>query len=214
MNNNWNKTIYKLWSPIYDSIFNHGIFLKARKEALNMSQFKEGQKVLFVGVGTGAELEVIDHIKLQITAIDYSPEMLNKAKAKFVDSSIDFLEMDAQQLRFRNESFDVVVGSLIVSVVPNPSKSIEEMIRVLKANGKIIIFDKFTPKYGKVSLVKRRIRPIIARFGTDIGLNFEQLISNYINMVEVNEDVELMFNGMFRKIIMTKRNNCDNSQMV
>jgi phosphatidylethanolamine/phosphatidyl-N-methylethanolamine N-methyltransferase len=145
------------------------------------------------------------HSKLYITAIDYSPEMLNKTKAKFVDSSINFLEMDAQQLGFINESFDVVVGSLIVSVVPNPSKTIEEMIRVVKPNGKIILFDKFAPKDGKVSLLKKSFRPIIAKFGTDIGINFEQLISRYINLVEINEDIELMFNGMFRKIVLIKR---------
>jgi len=205
MNNKWNKVIYKLWSPIYDSFFNRGIFLKARKEVFNMANFKDGQKVLFIGVGTGAELEWIDHSKLEITAIDYSPDMLNKAKAKFVDSSINFLEMDAQQLSFEDECFDAVVGSLIVSVVPNPSKSIEEMIRVVNPNGKIIIFDKFTPKDGKVSMLRKRVRPIIARFGTDIGINFEQLISRYLNQVEINEDIELMFNGMFRKIIITKK---------
>lgn len=205
MNNQWNKIIYKLWSPIYDSFFNKGIFLKARREVFAVPHFHEGQKVLFVGVGTGAELELIDHSKLQITAIDYSSEMLSKAKAKFVDSSINFLEMDAQHLSFNNESFDVVVGSLIVSVVPNPEKSIEEMIRVLKPNGKIIIFDKFAPKNANISLMKKIFRPIITKLGTDIGINFEQLISNHILCLEVNEDKELMFNGMFRKIIMTKK---------
>jgi phosphatidylethanolamine/phosphatidyl-N-methylethanolamine N-methyltransferase len=205
MNNKWNKIIYKLWSPIYDIFFNRGIFLKARKKAFHMSNFKEGQKVLFVGVGTGAELEWIDHSKLEITAIDYSPEMLNKAKAKFDDTSINLLEMDAHQLSFKNESFDVVVGSLIVTVVPNPSKTIEEMIRVVEPTGKIILFDKFAPKDGKVSLLKKSFRPIIAKFGTDIGINFEQLISKYINQVEINEDIELMFNGMFRKIVITKK---------
>lgn len=205
MNNKWNKIVYKLWSPLYDRIFNKGIFLKARKKVFNMSNFKEGQKVLFVGVGTGAELELIDHFNLDITAIDYSPEMLNKAKAKFANSSINFLEMDAQHLNFKEDSFDVIVASLIVSVVPNASKCMEEMIRVLKPNGNIIIFDKFAPKDRELSLLKKTMRPIIAKFGTDIGINFEQLISTYINEVEVNVDIELMFNGMFRKIIVTKK---------
>lgn len=205
MNNSWNKTIYRLWSPIYDLFFNKGYFLKARKSVFTMDNFTEGQKVLFVGVGTGAELELIDHTKLQITAIDYSPEMLSKAKSKFVHSSIHFLEMDAQQLSFENNSFDVVVGSLIISVVPHPNKAIEEMIRVLKPNGKMIIFDKFAKKDGKLSLLKKIIRPIIARFGTDIGINFEQLISRYERSIYVVEDTELMLNGMFRKIILTKK---------
>ncbi|MBY0097987.1 class I SAM-dependent methyltransferase [Mesobacillus maritimus] len=205
MNNKWNKIIYTLWSPVYDVFFNTGIFLQARKKAFEMSPFKEGQKVLVVGVGTGAELEWIDHSKLDVTAIDYSPDMLNKAKAKFKDSSITFIQMDALQLNFNDESFDVVVGSLILSVVPNPNKAVEEMIRVVKPNGNIILFDKFAPKDGKVSVLKKSLRPIIAKFGTDIGINFEQLISRYMNLVEINEDIALMLREMYRKIILTKR---------
>jgi phosphatidylethanolamine/phosphatidyl-N-methylethanolamine N-methyltransferase len=59
---------------------------------------------------------------------------------------------------------------------------IEEM------NGKIILFDKFAPKDKKVSLLKKSLRPIIAKFGTDIGIHFKQLISRYKNQVEVNEE--------------------------
>jgi len=48
---------------------------------------------------------------------------------------------------FEDESFDYVVASLILSVVPDANKCFQEITRVLKHEGKIIIFDKFAPKY-------------------------------------------------------------------
>lgn len=205
MNNSWNRFIYKLWSPLYDTFFNRGIFLEARKSVFENQSFKEGQNVLFIGVGTGAELELINYSKLHITAIDYSPEMLHKAKTKFSRSSIKFLEMDAQELSFKDETFDVVVGSLIISVVPDANRCFQEMIRVLKPNGTILLFDKFAPMDRELSLFKKMIRPIIAKFGTDIGVNFEQLASKYKDVVEINVNKGILFNGMFRKIMITKK---------
>ncbi|WP_201717051.1 class I SAM-dependent methyltransferase, partial [Rossellomorea arthrocnemi] len=131
--------------------------------------FNREQKILFVGIGTGADLELINYSDLDITAIDYSPDMLEKAKTKFKDSTIKFLEMDAQNMVFEDESFDYVVANLILSVVPDANKCFQEIARVLKNEGKIIIFDKFAPKNKKLSLPKVLIRPIISVLGTDIG---------------------------------------------
>ena len=167
--------IYKLWSPIYDKLFNSGKFLEARKKIFQGKRFVENQNILFVGVGTGADLELISHEKLNITAIDFSNEMLEKAKVKFKDSSIQFFKMDAQNMSFKENQFDVVVGSLVLSVVPDADKCVKEMIRVVKPMGKIIIFDKFSPKGKNLSPLKKAIRPLIRLLGTDIGVNFETL---------------------------------------
>ncbi len=132
MNNSWNRVIYKIWSPIYDKIFNSGVFLNARRQIFQDIPFHSNQKVLFVGVGTGADLELITQSDLDITAIDFSPDMLKKAREKFENSSIKFLEMDAQNMEFENETFDYVVASLILSVVPDADKCLTEMMRGFK----------------------------------------------------------------------------------
>lgn len=72
MKQNWNQVIYQLWAPIYDRFFNTGHFSSARKEIFQQIPFEDGQKVLFVGVGTGVDIEHINYKKLKITAIDYS----------------------------------------------------------------------------------------------------------------------------------------------
>ncbi|MGE7694013.1 class I SAM-dependent methyltransferase [Lysinibacillus sp. NPDC094177] len=203
MNNSWNKFIYKIGSPIYDKFFNSGKFLNARKQIFQSIPFNHQQKILFVGVGTGADLELINHANLNITAIDYSTDMLGKAKKKFENSTITFLEMDAQNIEFENESFDYVIASLILSVVPDATKCFQEMTRVLKQEGKIIVFDKFVPKNKKLSIPKMLLRPIISVLGTDIGRSFEEISPE--NIV-VKEDTSIMLNGMYRKIIIAKIN--------
>ncbi|MFJ7730622.1 class I SAM-dependent methyltransferase [Lysinibacillus sp. NPDC097231] len=205
MNNSWNKFIYKIGSPIYDIFFNSGLFLKARKEIFQSISFKSNQKILFIGIGTGADLELINYSNLEITAIDYSSAMLNKAKKKFKNSTIRFLEMDAQNLEFENEAFDYVVASLVLSVVPDDHKTFQEMIRVLKPQGNLIIFDKFTPKNKKTSIAQRILRPFIRVLGTDIGRSFENLLSKNNKNIVVEQDTSIMINGMYRKIIVSKR---------
>ncbi|ASK63890.1 hypothetical protein CFK37_17860 [Virgibacillus phasianinus] len=105
MNNNWNKVIYKFWAPIYDRFFNAGDFLEVRKLTFQGVQLESGDKLLFVGVGTGPELELINHSELDVKAIDFSPDMLKKARDKFAGSSIEFILMDAQDMDFDNHSF-------------------------------------------------------------------------------------------------------------
>ncbi|WP_332650229.1 class I SAM-dependent methyltransferase [Lysinibacillus sp. 54212] len=204
MNNAWNKIIYRIGSPIYDFFFNSGIFLKARKEIFQSIPFQPHQKILFIGVGTGADLELIPYSNLDITAIDYSPAMLSKAKKKFNGSPIKFLEMDAQHLSFENEAFDYVVASLVLSVVPDDHKTFQEMFRVLKPEGKIIIFDKFAPKDKKMSLPQKMIRPVISVLGTDIGRSFEVLLPEDQRNIRVEQDTSVMLNGMYRKIVVGK----------
>ncbi|MDQ0882003.1 class I SAM-dependent methyltransferase [Peribacillus sp. V2I11] len=205
MNNSWNKVIYKVWSPIYDKIFNSHLFLDARKRIFEEMHFHDDAKVLFVGVGTGSDLELIKNPKLEITAIDLSADMLKKAMEKFGDTQINFLEMDAQHMEFENESFDYIVGSLVLSVVPDANECLQEMIRVLKADGKIILFDKFISKDEVLSLPKKLLRPIIRFLGTDIGLRFEDLFSRHEKNMKIEEDRPIMLNGMYRKIIISKR---------
>lgn len=206
MNNSWNKFIYKIGSPFYDKFFNSGIFLNARKQIFQTITFDNNQKILFVGVGTGADLELVNYSDLNITAIDYSPDMLEKAKIKFKDSAINFIEMDAQNMDFENESFDYIVASLILSVVPDADKCFQEITRVLKSEGKIIIFDKFAPKNKKLSLPLVLLRPVIGVFGTDIGRSFEELIAKNNNCIVVEEDIPIMMNGLYRKIEILKIN--------
>lgn len=205
MDNERNRFIYRIWAPFYDRFFNSGPFLRARQSLFQDTQFKEGESLLFVGVGTGADLEQVPYDKLAITAIDYSKEMLKQARKKFPQSNIQFLYMDAQTLSLESEAYDYVVASLILTVVPDGEKALCEMVRVTKRGGVILIFDKFAPSNKALSPLKKFLRPLISMLGTDIGITFQHLyLKHQENVImEVNQD--LLFNGIYRKIRLIKK---------
>jgi phosphatidylethanolamine/phosphatidyl-N-methylethanolamine N-methyltransferase len=204
MNNTWNKFIYKCWAPIYDRIFNAGPFLRARGKLFQEFHFQPEDQILFVGVGTGADIERLPYEKLSITAIDFSEDMLLKARKKFEGSQIKFMKMDAQKLDFPSGSFDYVVGSLILSVVPDSGKALAEMERVCRKDGTILIFDKFSEPGRKLSSGKRLSRHLIKLLGTDIGLSFESIYQSKKDHLGLISDEEIMFGGMYRKIKLKK----------
>lgn len=206
LNNSWNAFIYKCWAPVYDFFFNRGLFYSARKRVFAQVNVAEGSSVLFVGVGTGADLAFFPLDRLKVVAVDYSIDMLKKAKGKY--PYIELMQMDAQSLSFPACSFDLIVASLIVSVVPNPEKAILEMARVAKKGGTIIIFDKFVPRHQKLSGVKKIIRPVIKLLGTDIGISFAKVYKAVKHECCVIEDSDVMMRGMYRKIVLKKITGC------
>ncbi|MDQ3962598.1 MAG: class I SAM-dependent methyltransferase [Actinomycetota bacterium] len=97
---------------------------------------------LEVAIGTGLNLP---HYPLDVllTGIDLSPEMLAIARdrATEFDRSVDLREADAQALPFPDASFDAVVCTYSLCNVPDDSIAIDEMKRVLKPGGRLILVD-------------------------------------------------------------------------
>jgi len=111
-------------------------------------------KVLYVGTGTGQEI-VNFPPGLNITAIDLSIKMLEKAKprADAYDGKIRLKTMDAHQLAFADNSFDTVVAVCVFCTVTDPVQGLKEIKRVLKPNGKLIMFEHVmsrNPVYGLI----------------------------------------------------------------
>ncbi|KJR47329.1 Phosphatidylethanolamine N-methyltransferase [Desulfosporosinus sp. I2] len=111
-------------------------------------------EVLEVGVGTGKNLEFYPH-GCQLTGIDLSPGMLDKARAKAnkLKLTVDLLEMDAQNMIFPDHRFDTVVATCVFCSVPDPIKGLKEVKRVCKPNGKIILLEHVrsdNPLLGKI----------------------------------------------------------------
>ena len=80
MTNAWNRFIYRLWAPVYDASVGR-FFLSGRKHAITVANLQPGEKVLLVGVGTGADLPLIPD-GVMVIGIDLSEEMLAKARQK------------------------------------------------------------------------------------------------------------------------------------
>ncbi len=128
-------------APKYDFFESPMEYLLLRGLRKRMISKAKG-RVLEVGVGTGKNLRYYS-AGCKITAIDYSPEMVEIAKQKAVDlkRQVDFQIMNAQKLDFPKESFDSVVDSLGLCTYPNPVQALKEMKHVCKKNGRILLLE-------------------------------------------------------------------------
>jgi phosphatidylethanolamine/phosphatidyl-N-methylethanolamine N-methyltransferase len=201
MDNQRNLTIYKLWAPIYDRVMDP-FAGKARQYALELLNLGASDSVLLVGVGTGLDLPHIP-AGAKVTGVDLSPAMLHKAQDKANGRNVTLREMNAQALDFADDSFDVVVLNLILSVAPNGAAAFREAWRVLRPGGRAVIFDKFTAEDRPLSTLRRGMGKIIALFGTDPNRRLSELIGNPPDlMIERNEPS--LLRGQYRIVLLRK----------
>lgn len=104
---------------------------------------KKGLKVLDVGTGPGFLALLFAEMGNEVTAIDLSKNMLEKARknASRKSLNIHFLQGDAENLQLPDEHFDLVVNKYLLWTLPDPQKALTEWKRVLKDGGKIIAID-------------------------------------------------------------------------
>jgi len=121
------------------------LFKKLRKEAVSYAY----GHVLEVGVGTGKNLPYYNK-NVDLTAIDFSPGMLEVAKNKKTEidlKSFKLYEMDVQDLKFEDDTFDTVISTFVFCTVPDPMAGLREVYRVLKPKGKVIFLEHMKSKY-------------------------------------------------------------------
>jgi ubiquinone/menaquinone biosynthesis C-methylase UbiE len=130
---------------MYDTIFEtkggqHFIKKKLLK-AESYKYIKKGQNILEVGSATGVFSFEYEKYGINLTSIDLSPENIkwSKKKAKKKNSSIDFQIADVENLPFPENYFDGILSFSTLRYVPNIDKALQELFRVLKPGGFIII---------------------------------------------------------------------------
>lgn len=199
MKNSTNITKYKLLSYIYDLFFRN-LFIKARHTAFSTFNIKNNKKVLLVGVGTGEDLKFIPD-DCSIIGIDISESMLLQAIKKAQGKNAEFHIMNAESLKFLDDTFDYVIFNLVLSVVESPRKAILEGIRVLKSDGKVLVFDKFISG-DNISLIRKLLNVLTSLVGTDINRRFEDIVRDM--PVRIIKENDSMFKGSYKIIQLEK----------
>ena len=102
--------------------------------------------------------------------------MLKKAREKIEQGrmrNISVLSMDAMKIGFKDDTFDKVFISHVVSVVPDPYKVMSEVRRVCRKGGQVVIVNHFKSKNRLVETVEKIINPICKKIGwrSDLCLN-------------------------------------------
>jgi SAM-dependent methyltransferase len=100
-------------------------------------------KVLDIGTGPGLFPIILGKDGHDVTAIDYSDGMLELAAKNCKERGVDckILKMDAQNLEFEDKSFDLIVSRKVLWNLEEPVRAYREWLRVLKDDGKMILFD-------------------------------------------------------------------------
>ena len=99
--------------------------------------------VLDIGTGPGFFAILLSEMGFCVTAVDLTPAMLDEARrnAGRLAEKIRFLEMNAEQLDFPDDSFDVIVSRNLTWNLPHPEKAYAEWSRVLRPGGLLLNFD-------------------------------------------------------------------------
>jgi len=168
------KKIYAGYSHVYDALFKR-FFYPRIKHAITFMDIKPGDRILDVGVGTGLSLPLYPKY-CRVVGIDLSTEMLGKARDKITENrleNINVLSMDAMSIGFRDDTFDKIFISHVVSVVPDPYRVMSEVRRVCRKGGQVVIVNHFKSRNPVVERVEQIINPICEKIGwrSDLCLN-------------------------------------------
>ena len=99
-------------------------------------------KVLEIGAGTGLNFPYYKTAD-EVTATEPDPYMMRRAQRRLQDSgnNIELREASAEELPFETDSFDTVVGTLVMCSVPQPQRALSEIRRVLKPGGEYRFYE-------------------------------------------------------------------------
>jgi ubiquinone/menaquinone biosynthesis C-methylase UbiE len=124
--------------------------------------------ILEVAIGTGRNLPFYPR-GIQLTGIDFSPAMLDIARGRATEQGIDItlIEADAQQLPFADDRLDTVVCTLALSSIPDPAAAINEMYRVLRPGGHLLVVGHVASSYRVVRAGQRRLERLSIRLAGD-----------------------------------------------
>ncbi len=145
-----------------------------RMEAMSERQFRagrqklwslvQGPRVLEVGVGTGKNMPYWPQAA-EITAIDLTPGMLDKARQRAVELKLraDLRLGDVQALEFPDASFDTAVATCVFCSVPDPVLGLRELKRVVKPEGQIILLEHVRSPNAVIGAIMDVLNPLAVR---------------------------------------------------
>ena len=157
---------YARWAPIYDFVF-AAIMAPGRRAAAAAASRNKGL-VLDVGVGTGLELPMFSPTT-RLVGVDLSEPMLHRARNRVAAQNLANVEglvkMDATNLAFPDASFDCAVAPYVLTVVPDPHATLDELARVVKPGGEIVLVNHVGAETGLVGAVESWLGRRSAKLG-------------------------------------------------
>ena len=146
---------YARWAPVYDLVF--AAIMKPGRKAAAAAASRDGGRVLDVGVGTGLELPMFSRTT-RLVGVDLSEPMLRRAQDRVTKQRLGNVEglikMDAMNLAFPDASFDCAVAPFVLTVVPDPHATLNELARVTKPGGEIVLVNHIGAETGPIAAIE------------------------------------------------------------
>ena len=176
--NDFVARVYEKLASVYDLMFGPALH-PGRVDAIRRMGIQAGERVLEVGVGTGINAPLYPS-DCSVTGIDLSSSMLEKARDRVFRKgvrNVRLLQMDAANLKFADDSFDIVYAPYVISVVPDPVGVAREMRRVCRSGGRIIILNHFRSKNPAMAWIERIISPFTVHIGFKSDLDLPAFLA-------------------------------------
>jgi arsenite methyltransferase len=114
----------------------------------SLGPINRDEAVLDIGCGAGVDTlvaAIMVDSEGRVTGIDLIPEMLKRARTNLEKTSlknVTFQEGSAEQLPFPDGTFDVVISNGVFNLIPDKTKALREVFRVLKSSGRFLLADQ------------------------------------------------------------------------
>lgn len=198
---------YARWAPVYDVVFG-AVFEAGRKAAIKAAE-RIGGRILEFGVGTGIALPNYRRSN-RLVGVDISEPMLQKARERVEKEGLSHVEglvlMDGAHMGFADNSFDVVIAQFVITVVPHPEETLDEMARVLKPGGEIILVNHLGAEDGPRAAFEKWFARKARKLGWRPEFQFARLhnwaVRNGSVDLPIKRDVGL---GMYTMVRFRKR---------
>lgn len=134
------------WGRAFSALYDAGF--KASEEAGLREMRRElvagaGGRVLELGAGTGANLDLYPDAISELVLVEPDPHMTKRLRERLADSrrTARIVEAPAERLPFEDDGFDTAVVTLVLCTVPDPATAIAELARVVKPGGKLLFIE-------------------------------------------------------------------------
>lgn len=138
----YDATWGRLFSAMYDRAMagTEDAGLREKRRALLAGA---SGRVLELGAGTGANLELYPEAVRELVLAEPDPQMTRRLRPKLAASgrSAEVVEAPAERLPFPDASFDTAVATLVLCTVPDPQAALAEVARVLKPGGRLLFLE-------------------------------------------------------------------------
>ena len=176
--NDFVTKVYEKLATVYDFTFGP-VLHPGRVDAIERMGIRPGDRVLEVGVGTGINATLYPR-DCSVTGVDLSSPMLEKARERVARKgvrNVRLLQMDAANLKFGDDSFDIVYAPYVISVVPDPVAVTREMCRVCRPGGRIVILNHFRSRNALMAWMERMISPFTVHIGFKSDLDLPAFLA-------------------------------------